>query len=81
VLGIELSEFSESSGSRPAGEITRILAAAPHWIVVAEPSPYGFTPKVWHELDLTLRSYRLAAVYSESDYIQPPIAVRVYESH
>ena len=25
VLGIELSEFSESSGSRPAGEITRIL--------------------------------------------------------
>jgi 4-amino-4-deoxy-L-arabinose transferase-like glycosyltransferase len=81
VLGIELSEFSESSGSRPAGEITRILAAAPHWIVVAEPSPYNFTPNIWHELDSTLSSYRLAAVYGESSYIQPPIAVRVYEHH
>ena len=81
VLGIELSEFSESSGSRPAGEITRILGSMPHWIIVAEPSPYDFTTKIWHELDSTLRSYRLAAVYGESDYIQPPIAVRVYESH
>jgi 4-amino-4-deoxy-L-arabinose transferase-like glycosyltransferase len=81
VLGIELSEFSESAGSRPAGEITRILGSTPHWIVVAEPSPYDFTPTIWYELDSTLRSYRLAAVYSESDYIQPPITVRVYESH
>jgi 4-amino-4-deoxy-L-arabinose transferase-like glycosyltransferase len=80
VLGIELSEFSESSGSRPAGEITRILEKAPHWIVVAEPSPYTFTPKVWHELNTTLQSYRLAAVFRELDYIQPPIAVRVFES-
>ncbi len=79
VLGIELSDFSASAGSRPAGEITRILAAKPRWIIIADPSPYQFAPQVWRELTLALQSYRLAAAYPESDYIQPPITVRVYE--
>ena len=79
--GSKCPSSARARGLGPQGEITRILGSTPHWIVVAEPSPYGFTPKVWHELDLALRSYRLAAVYSETDYIQPPIAVRVYENH
>ena len=45
VLSIELSEFDGSSGAGSAGEINRILAASPRWIVVAEPSPYAFTPR------------------------------------
>lgn len=80
VLSIELSEFSGSSRAQPAIVISRILAEAPHWIVIAEPSPYAFTGAVWHELATALRSYRVAATYDETDYIQPPIRVLVYEN-
>jgi len=78
VLGIELSEFSDTSGASPAGEVARILSTTPCWIVVADPSPYAFTPQVWHIVYAALRRYRLVQTYSEDDYIQPPIAVRLY---
>jgi hypothetical protein len=80
VLSIELSEFDGSSGAGSAGEINRILAASPRWIVVAEPSPYGFTPRIWRDLDAALKSYQQVAGYQEADYIQPPITVRLYRA-
>ena len=61
VLSIELSEFHGSSGARSVGEISRILAASPRWIVVADPSPYAFTPQIWQDLDTALKGYRLVA--------------------
>jgi hypothetical protein len=80
VLSIELSEFDGSSGAGSAGEINRILAASPRWIVVAEPSPYGFTPVIWRDLDTALKDYQQVAKYEEVDYIQPPITVRLYRA-
>jgi hypothetical protein len=79
VLGIALAEFSKYSGEQAADEIDRILAARPRWIVVADPSPYEYPARVWQGLTATLQEYRLAAEYPESDYIQPPITVRLYE--
>ena len=80
VLSIELSEFDGSSGARSTGEITRILAASPRWIVVADPSPYAFTPRIWRDLDTALKGYQMVAQYREDDYIQPPITVRLYRA-
>jgi hypothetical protein len=80
VLSIELSEFDGSSGARSAGEITRILAASPRWIVVADPSPYAFTPRIWQDLDAALKGYQQVEGYEEEDYIQPPISVRLYRA-
>jgi hypothetical protein len=80
VLSIELSEFDGSSGARSAGEITRILAASPRWIVVADPSPYAFTPRIWRDLDAALKGYQMVAEHEEADYIQPPITVRLYRA-
>jgi 4-amino-4-deoxy-L-arabinose transferase-like glycosyltransferase len=79
VLGIALAEFSKYVGERAAGEIDRILAGQPRWLIVAEPSPYEYPASVWQRLTATLQRYRLAAEYPESDYIQPPITVRLYE--
>jgi hypothetical protein len=78
-LGIELSEFSGSAGSRSVAEIRRVLDGEPRWIVVADPSPYGFTPRIWTMLSQQLSSYRLAASFDESDYVQAPITVRLYQ--
>lgn len=79
VLGIELSEFGNSSGARSTAVIRRILHSRPHWIIVADPSPYAFTPQIWQMLDATLQDYRLVGSYHEADYIQPPITVRLYQ--
>jgi hypothetical protein len=80
VLSIELSEFDGSSGAPSDGEITRILATSPRWVVVADPSPYAFTPRIWRDLDAALKDYQPVADYQESDYIQPPISVRLYRA-
>ena len=47
VLGIELADFDMSSGAMPLREVDRILQRMPDWIVLAEPSPYAFSPDVW----------------------------------
>jgi hypothetical protein len=78
VLGIELADFDISSGAMPLREVDRILELMPDWIVVAEPSPYAFSPDVWDQLNKTLRGYRLDGKWQEQDYIQPPIEVRLY---
>jgi hypothetical protein len=78
VLGIELAEFSKYSGEQSTGEIERILATQPRWIIVADPSPYDYPATIRQELDAALQKYRLAAEYPELDYILPPITVRLY---
>jgi hypothetical protein len=79
VLGIELANFDASSGARPLREVDKVLAHRPDWIVVAEPSPYKFSPAVLQQLDHVLRDYRVDAEWREADYIQPPIQVRLYQ--
>jgi 4-amino-4-deoxy-L-arabinose transferase-like glycosyltransferase len=78
VLGIELADFSDVSGTRSPDEIGRILSGRPRWIVVADPSPYIYPASVWREIDDALRNYRVAGEWREVDYIQPPIMVRLY---
>jgi hypothetical protein len=78
VLGIDLAEFSGTSGARSSDEIARILAQRPRWIVVADPSPYIYPPGVRREVDAALERYREVGSYPETDYIQPPITVRLY---
>ena len=78
VLGIELADFDVSSGAMPLREVDRILQRMPDWIVLAEPSPYTFSPDVWDRFNKTLRGYRLDGTWQEQDYIQPPIEVRLY---
>jgi hypothetical protein len=78
VLGIELAEFSGTSGAPASDEIARILNQRPRWIVMAEPSPYIYPPAIWREVDKALKRYREVEAYPESDYIQPPITVRLY---
>jgi hypothetical protein len=78
VLGIELADFDMSSGAMPLREVDRILQRMPDWIVLAEPSPYAFSPHIWDQLNETLRGYRLDEKWQEHDYNQPPIEVRLY---
>jgi hypothetical protein len=78
VLGIELADFNESSGARSMREVAAVLARKPDWIVIADPSPYAFSPDVLQQLHATLRDYRLDEHWREEDYIQPPIEVRLY---
>jgi hypothetical protein len=78
VLGIELAEFSKFSGADSAGEIDRILAGRPRWIVVADPSPYDYGAAIWDGLNAALEHYRPVAKYQDSNYILPPITVRLY---
>jgi hypothetical protein len=78
VLGIELADFSVSSGALALQEVNRLLMSTPKWIVVAEPSPYDFGESIWKRLQAILRGYQLYGEWSESDYIQPPIQVRLY---
>jgi hypothetical protein len=79
VLGIELADFASTSGIDSRGEIDRVLAESPKWIVVAEPSPYILAQPVWDDLHRTLRNYRVVSDLPEDDYIQPPIHVMLYE--
>jgi hypothetical protein len=79
VLGIELADFSKHSGAQSTAEIGRILAARPRWMIVADPSPYEYEKAVLLELNEALTRYRLAAEYQESNYILPPITVRLYQ--
>lgn len=79
VLGIELADFSKHSGAQSMAEIGRILAARPRWMIVADPSPYEYEKAVLLELNEALTRYRLAAEYQESNYILPPITVRLYQ--
>ena len=79
MLGIELANFDASSGARPLREVNKVLDHKPDWIVVAEPSPYRFSPTVLQQLDDALRDYRVDASWREADYIQPPIEVRLYQ--
>jgi 4-amino-4-deoxy-L-arabinose transferase-like glycosyltransferase len=78
VLGIELADFEGSSGAQPLQEVDSVLERSPEWIVVANPSPYAFSPAVLQQLQTTLRAYRLYGEWREADYIQPPIEVRLY---
>jgi 4-amino-4-deoxy-L-arabinose transferase-like glycosyltransferase len=78
VLGVELSDFSASTGIDAATEIGRILNQHPRWIVIAQPSPYAYNSRVRRELDAALRDYRLDSAFQETDYIQPPIEVLLY---
>jgi len=78
VLGIELADFSASSGARSAREVEQVLRRTPKWIVVAHPSPYQFADEVWRELDHTLEGYRIEATWTETDYIQPQIEVTLF---
>lgn len=78
VLGVELSDFSASTGIDAATEIGGILDRHPRWIVVAQPSPYSYNNDVRRELDAALRDYRLDSAFQETDYIQPPTAVLLY---
>ena len=68
-----------SSGAMPLLEVGRILQRKPDWIVIADPSPYAFSPDVWDRLNKTLDGYRLDGTWQERDYIQPPIEVRLYQ--
>jgi len=78
VLGIELADFSASSGVRAVREVENVVATSPKWIIVAEPSPYHFSAAIWDKLDTTLADYQPHAVWQESDYAQPLIEVRLY---
>ena len=79
VLGIELAQYAGSSGARAEDVIRGILARRPRWIVVADPSPYVYSPATWQTLDTALRGYTLAAQYHERAYVQPRITVRLFE--
>jgi hypothetical protein len=79
VLGIELAQYSGSSGAPAQTVIRRILATYPRWIVTADPSPYVYSAATWQNLDSTLRHYRLVATYRERTYVQPSITVRLFE--
>ena len=78
VLGIELANFSASSGANAVREVSNILETLPEWLIVAEPSPYKFAPAVWHKMNATLLDYRLEKVWQEYDYVQPTIEVKLY---
>lgn len=80
VLGIELSGFSASSGARSAAVVGCILSHRPRWIVIADPSPYAFTPAIHAMLSEALTDYRLASMHVESDYVGPPFVVRLYRA-
>jgi hypothetical protein len=78
VLGIELAEFSKHSGAQSTEEIGRILAARPRWMIVADPSPYDYEEAILLRLNAALQHYRLVVEYWDSNYILPPITVRLY---
>jgi hypothetical protein len=79
VLGIELAQNADSSGAAADATIANILRTHPRWIVVANPSPYVYSPATWQALATTLRQYRLTAEFSEHAYVQPLITVRLFE--
>jgi hypothetical protein len=78
VLGIELSDFTASTGTTAQTEIGRVLGDRPRWIVTTQPSPYSFPEPVRRELGATLRGYHLDSTYQETDYIQPPVEVSLW---
>ncbi len=78
VLGVELAEFSASTGTSAEAEIGRVLNGKPRWIVLERPSPYHYTDSILRELESALRNYRLDGTFPETDYIQPTVEVALY---
>ena len=78
VLGVELAEFTASTGTSAEAEISRVLDSKPRWIVLERPSPYRYADAILRELDAALRNYRLDGVLTETDYVQPTVEVEVY---
>jgi 4-amino-4-deoxy-L-arabinose transferase-like glycosyltransferase len=78
VFCAELTDFASSSGAQPLQEVAAVLAQNPAWIVIAEPSPYKFTPAVLGRLHGALRDYKLDSSWRDQDYSLPPFEVRLY---